>query len=69
MTLILPQERINLIIDQCQLFLLRDQLTVWKIVQLIGKLSYSAVAALSPFSITGPQKVKNSKIFYAEKLR
>ena len=50
MTLTLPQEKVNTIIDQRQLFLSRDQVTVWEIGQLIGKLGYSAVAVLpAPF--------------------
>ena len=44
MTLTLPQEKVNAIIDQCQLFLSKDPVTVWEIAQLIEKLSYSAVA-------------------------
>ena len=46
MTLTLPQEKVNAIIDQCQLFLSRDQVTMWAIAQLIGKLSYSAAGVL-----------------------
>ena len=45
-TLTLPQEKVNAIIDQCQLFLSRDQVTMWAIAQLIGKLSYSAAGVL-----------------------
>ena len=46
MTLTLPQEKVNPIIDHCQLFLSRDQVALREIAQLIGKLSYSAVAVL-----------------------
>ena len=46
MTLTLLQEKVNVIIDQFQLFLSRDQVTVWEIAQLIGKLCYSGVAIL-----------------------
>lgn len=46
MTLTLPQKKVNTIIEKCQLFLTRDQVTVQEIVQLIEKSSYSAVAIL-----------------------
>ena len=45
-TLILLQEKVNVIIDQFQLFLSRDQVTVWEIALLIGKLCYSRVVIL-----------------------
>ena len=44
MGFILPQVKVNTIIDKCQLFLSRDQVTEWIIAQLIGKLRYSAAA-------------------------
>ena len=46
MTLTLPQEKVNAIIDQCQLFFSRDQVKVREITQMIGNLSYSGVAVL-----------------------
>ena len=42
-TFTFPQVKVNTIIDKCQLFLSRDQVTERVIAQLIGKLSYSAV--------------------------
>ena len=48
--LTIPQEKENKVMDQCQLVCSRDQVTVWKIVQLIGNLCYSAVAVLSVLS-------------------
>ena len=59
----IPQEKENVVIDQCQLVCSRDQVTVWKIVQLIWNLCYSAVAVLSVLS-----KEKNYEIFNAGKL-
>ena len=66
MTRTLPQEKVNATIDQCQLFLLRDQVTVWEIPQLIGKLSYSGVAVLpAPLHCRSLQR---QRIFNAKKL-
>ena len=48
--LTIPQEKENVVMDQCQLVCSRDQVTVWKIVQLIWNLCYSAVAVLSVLS-------------------
>lgn len=44
--LTLPQEKLNSIIDQRQLLLSREEVTVPDISQLIGKLSYPAEAVL-----------------------
>ena len=46
-TLLLPQEKVTVIIQQCQTFLSRDQVSVGEISQLMGKLCYSAIALLS----------------------
>ena len=57
MTLTLPQEKLNAIIDQCQLLLLRDTVTMREIAQLIGKISYSAGAVLlAPFHYRSLQR-------------
>ena len=46
MTLSLSQEKIMSLIEQCQLFLSEDLVSVREIAQVIGKLNYSVVTAL-----------------------
>ena len=57
--LTLPQEKLNSIIDQRQLLLSREEVTVRDISQLIGKLSYPAEAVLPVSPLQVPRKAKN----------